>query len=450
MREANPNFGRVAVAPPLHAARENRLGPYLERNRIIGRPGPNSLGEKRLLHIDGLRGVAVLLVLVTHTWVFTGAPALSFELGGMTIALAALPAVGHVGVNLFLVLSGFCLAWPFMLDASYRRRMTALAFWTRRIKRIAPAYYISMAIVFAMYPAFGLVLREMPADRLTAHASSLAIVPPIREVWSHLAFLHNLWPEHASSINGSYWSMALEFQLYFLFPLFVELLFRWGPWRTLVAVLLIQTAYRTQLWVFLDAKTLEQFDFVLPKAVFGRMLDFYCGILAARLAARGRTGGGVAGSALVPYGGAALLGAAFWANCRLGSFHPLVDPLWSFGFAAIVWHSCRAATWCRRALCFGPLAALGVASYSVYLLHQPLIERIGFVIRLSLRPGWAFVAGLLCLPLVVGLALLFYVTVERPFLHLFARRPRREAGVGPTAVVPREQRERGLVAAAGS
>src|SRR5579864_4346783 len=103
---------------------------------------------KRLEYIDGLRAVAALMVLLTHMWVFMGAPALSFQVGHATIVMATMLAVGNVGVNLFLVLSGFCLAWPFACDSTLRDRTTIWQFWKRRFLRIAPAYYVSIAVVF--------------------------------------------------------------------------------------------------------------------------------------------------------------------------------------------------------------------------------------------------------------------------------------------------------------
>jgi len=112
----------------------------------------------RLGYIDGLRGVVVLLVLVTHTWVFAGAPALSFHIHGRAIVLPAIPAIGDVGVNLFLVLSGFCLAFPFLRDPTYRDRMMITQLWMRRVRRIVPAYYVSIVFVFLLYPGFGWLL----------------------------------------------------------------------------------------------------------------------------------------------------------------------------------------------------------------------------------------------------------------------------------------------------
>jgi peptidoglycan/LPS O-acetylase OafA/YrhL len=388
----------------------------------------------RLAHIDGLRAVAALLVLVTHTWVFTGAPALSFSLGTTRVVLAALPAVGYVGVNLFLVLSGFCLAWPFVIEPAYRGRMTAATFWIRRIRRICPAYFVSIAVVVLMYPLFGLVLRYIPRHVLTAFPSALTTPPGLGEIWPHMLFLHNLSVRHVSTINGSYWSLALEFQLYLLFPLFLELLLRW-PWRTLFVVAVAQLAYRCWLWLALDAGTLAIYDFVLAKAAFGRMLDFYAGMVAALIVARHPASPpwrrfGMPGLA------AFFLLAAFLTSTCVSSSSPIADVLWAFGFAALVCHSCQSGSLCQRALSRRPFVATGVASYSIYLLHQPLVERADFLIRLFLKPGWAFIAGVAVIPLVLAAGFVFFALVEGPSLRYLSRVPARSKAEPLTQLVP--------------
>ncbi len=236
--------------------------------------------DSRLSHIDGLRGLAILLVLLTHTWVFNGALSLALHVHGYSIVLASLPAIGYVGVDLFLVLSGFCLAWPFMRDHSYRDRMSVGRFWMRRVRRIVPAYYASIIVVVAISIGFDYLIPS----RLTMSAPHFAKDTFVRDLWPHLLFVHNFFVDRVSAINGSYWSLALEFQLYMLFPIVLEATFRWGPWRVLGLALAIQLAYR----IFLESYVptgLNQFEFILPKAMLGRIVDFACGVAAAQLVA---------------------------------------------------------------------------------------------------------------------------------------------------------------------
>ena len=68
----------------------------------------------RLHYIDGLRGLAMLMVLLYHCWIFGGMWSVGPTVGSHHLNVAPILGFGHIGVNLFLVLSGFCLYWPFV------------------------------------------------------------------------------------------------------------------------------------------------------------------------------------------------------------------------------------------------------------------------------------------------------------------------------------------------
>lgn len=371
----------------------------------------------RLLHIDGLRGLAIFLVLVTHTWVFSGAPALSTRVFGHRIVLAALPAVAHVGVNLFLVLSGFCLTWPFVRDISYRERMTMLRFFGRRVRRIVPAYYSSIVIVLVLAFMWA-KLRGLPFA-----------LPSWQDVSLHLAFVHNLSPEHASTINGPYWSLALEFQLYLAFPLFYEVLRKWGAVSLLAACLLLQLTYRIALEQTLPPDVLSAYDFVLPKALLGRMSDFVCGMIVA-YAVVAEERGGRTSPTWVPFAAVGFLATGFIGTCWHLLPESLLDIAWSLGFASLVWWACRSGR-CNRVFCFKPIVYLGIISYSVYLLHQPIIERVCAVIRTHFKPDPSFIIALIVLPLVVAICFLFYSGCEKRFFDWFAERDKKRTTQPP-------------------
>lgn len=371
----------------------------------------DSSTKERLLHIDGLRGLAILLVLMTHAWVFSGAPALSWRILGHQLVLASVPAVGYVGVNLFLILSGFCLTWPFVRDVSYRNRMSLCRFLGRRVRRIAPAYYISIIVIIVLNVAGA-------ATSATAY-----VWPTWADIWWHLAFIHNLSLEHASTINGAYWSLALEFQLYLLFPLLYEAMRRWGSARVFGICILAQLIYRISLEHTLSADFLATYDFVLPKALPGRMADFVGGMAVAFGVAHEERKQ-VHYSAWAPAASALFLGAAFAAT--YGRYFPqsVIDVMWSFGFAALVWWASNNGL-CNRLFCYKPLTYLGIISYSVYLLHQPLIERVCSLIRNHFNPGTAFIATLAALPVVIMVCFVFYLGCEKRFFEWFANLDRK-------------------------
>ena len=376
----------------------------------------NSPGS-RLAYIDGLRGLAISLVLLTHAWVLSGAPALSIQFRGYPIVLAAIPAVGYVGVSLFLVLSGFCLARPFLYDDANWARSSLWGFWKKRFWRIAPAYYVSFAVI--------LVFRAVCA-RMSGNVNRL---PDPDSLWLHLTFLHNLSPAYVSEVNGGYWSLALEFQLYLLFPLLLEAMRRVGPWRVLAACLLAQTAYRLWLEHYLTADAMRSYEFVLPKAAFGRMLDFVSGMAVAfQVVADARKN--ALPARWIPAVSSGMLALAFASTYWTLLPQSLIDVAWSLGFGALIWWASRQGI-CHRVFGFGPLVRLGLISYSVYLLHQPLLEQGCRLIRMRFRPGSAFFVALAAIPLVIALCSIFFLWCEKPFLAWQARSKRRvlEAGV---------------------
>jgi peptidoglycan/LPS O-acetylase OafA/YrhL len=373
---------------------------------------------KRLAYIDGLRAIAALMVLATHAWVFSGAPALSFHVGAATIVLGSIPAIGNIGVNLFLVLSGFCLTWPFLNDPTYRDRTSISKFWVRRVQRIVPAYYASIVVVI------GILVSEqvLYSKGIWPQRGPAGATPG--DLWQHLFFVHNFSVEHVSSINGSYWSLALEFQLYLLFPLFYEMLRRWGAVPLLIAVLCMQLAVRMGLAAALTPDVVNLYDFVLPKSVFGRAFDFVSGMAAATYVARFARCGYPTGArrnaiivcAIVPL---ATAFALFYAGNRLAIIR---DVLWAVGFGSLICWGAMSDTFINRILSVRLLVGLGVMSYSLYLLHQPLMEATCAWIRVLLRPGAAFFASLAAGGVIIAVAAAFYWCCERNALRYFARR----------------------------
>lgn len=186
-----------------------------------------SAGGGRLRSVDMLRGVAILLVLAIH--IPHGAP------GGWRENPWFLPSFlaefGYLGVPLFIVISGFCIhrnsAIACASGAGYR--FDWLAFWKRRFIRLYPPYLAAIALALAA--AFWWHDRFPQPERFLGW-----------DLGMHLMLLHDLTAEFSTSLgNGAFWSLGTEEQLYALYFLLVAMMARFtsNAWLWLLAAITI-------------------------------------------------------------------------------------------------------------------------------------------------------------------------------------------------------------------
>jgi len=196
---------------------------------LTGNPGDRAVKapstQGRMPELDGLRGMAILLVFLFHYIAIVpgGSP------GSLLYRIQSCFAMGWVGVDLFFVLSGFLIG-GILLDARPSRRYFQ-TFYARRLFRIIPLYYLWIAL----YLIIAFVFHN--ARGLLAVGSERATVAPI-----YLLFLQN-WTTnlHAtleSAWLGHLWSLAVEEQFYLVMPLAVRFL----PKRALVGGLFLAIA----------------------------------------------------------------------------------------------------------------------------------------------------------------------------------------------------------------
>src|SRR2546421_594614 len=234
-------------------------------------PNPLPYERGRLPFIDGLRGLAMLWVLVYHCWVHTVRTPIPVSVGARHLDLTAPRHLGYLGVQLFLVLSGFCLTYPLARRGAAGMTLDLRRFFRRRAWRILPPYYVALA-AFALLPTVERGIRSA----LGQDASEVSHVTAGQLV-SHVLMVHNFSLAWMGAINASFWTLALEWQLYMLFPLLVWGFRRWGPGRTLAAVLAITLAYRTWVYLTQDVRRLE-IGYVYAYALPGRMFEFALGM----------------------------------------------------------------------------------------------------------------------------------------------------------------------------
>src|SRR5688572_1430326 len=190
---------------------------------------PPALINTRLQSIDALRGIAALCVVLYHAVLQTqhAVPGNIFQWPAKGIVF--LSSLGYIGVFLFFVISGFCihLQWA-KSQVTNPQPIRFGAFWKRRIRRLYPPYLIAIFLFLAM-GAFSVGID-------VTHFF-------VYDVVMHLLMLHNLDPQICYSINGVFWTLAIEEQLYLAYFLLLFLRRRWGWTVTLIACLGARVAW---------------------------------------------------------------------------------------------------------------------------------------------------------------------------------------------------------------
>lgn len=354
----------------------------------------------RLAEIDGVRGLACLMIFAFHSWQFAGSPS-----DGPLAAVAAFPA----GVDLFMVLSGFCLYLPLAVSSRRLASFDLRTYARRRVRRIVPPYYAAIAFCVALP-----YLLKAGYEVLGRSADAQAL-PALGDLLSHLTFSHSLFADHWDGINGSFWSLGLEAQFYVLFPLLV-----WGVRRhavtAMVAALAVSVAYRVVVDVTIGQGDYPQ-DFLWTVTGVGRWMQFVAGMAAATVVARG---------VVVPRAVRQLLGPAVLGLLVSAAALPAVvvhlpvrDLLLASGFGLLLWTVCLPGP-LQRIFGSRPAVGFGVMSYSVFLIHQPVVYYVQQALERLLGISEQHTTLLLVWTLGFAVVLLvargFFAVFERPFL----------------------------------
>jgi peptidoglycan/LPS O-acetylase OafA/YrhL len=364
-------------------------------------------GTHRLAPLDGLRGIAILLVVWYHVWQITWLPA-------PLANLEFLPETGFAGVDLFFFLSGFVIAYPFLkADAAGSARPGWRHFAYRRFIKIVPSYVLSLAILIAT----GYAHFASPGDALA-------------NVTAHLFFVHTWWGPTFGSINGVLWSLAVEVQFYVLFPL-VWWCFRRNPYVTGAAMFAVALAWRTYAAQCCLHLTMPQMVENLP----GYIDCFAAGMLSAltyvRLHARAKAG------VALPATLAAIAGIAlFWLlsqnlyDDRLVDMWPYVWQIgfrsaWAASFYVIATGTLFAAGWWQRLIGNPLLLICGAVSYNWYLYHQAIARGLlaahipPFATQHAVDdPQWQIAFTVLAFAVTFAAAAIVTYGFERPLLKL--------------------------------
>jgi peptidoglycan/LPS O-acetylase OafA/YrhL len=374
--------------------------------------------EKRLGVLDGLRGVAVLLVLWYHVWEISWLPA-------PVDRLQFVPETGFIGVLLFFFLSGFVITYPFVrAEVRNRPAPTWAHFVWRRFTKIVPSYVLSIGVAYALGYA-----QTQP---------NAAVVPDLS---THLLFIHTWFPDRYGTINGVLWTLAVEVEFYCIFPL-VWWCFKRAPWITAAAMIGIAFAWRTWLahccmnTIFPTYEEnlpgyLDLFAFgMITSYAFVRFGDWLRSLRWSTIAAPLIAVAGVV--SLVE-----LLQNLFGfrlADQWQGVWQIDKRPLLAGSFALIAFGSLLAPRWWQIVLDNAPLRFLATISYNLYLYHQMIArELLNWHIPPAVGdphydPGWQVRYTQIAFAVTIAQAAIVTYLFERPILRLDPPRVARTPG----------------------
>lgn len=361
-------------------------------------PAARAAAPHRLEYIDGLRALAALWVVFHHAFE-TSPPLVVLGLpfiGPLVVSLS----FGQFPVMIFLMLSGFCLYYPYVKKNPERPEFSTgfRTYLIRRATRIGPPYFWAgaLCLVLAAFPQLQ-VGRWRDVGNVDAGV-----------ILSHLLFVHNLIPSHAAKIDYPMWSIGLEWQLYLLLPPLI--------W-----------AFRKSNGPFVVGATLALAAVVhvvshhLPGVVGAVLrdgplayLEIFCtGMVAAALTVRRQI--------VAPKWVLGSVAVAGFMAIRLGSGNGLAHDLAATAAAfSVLMLAVDAKGVVSRALSTPWLVRVGFFSYSVYLVHAPLMHLTWFWLRSRHLSADAMflVLAVVCLPAMLAVSYGFHCLFERPFMRI--------------------------------
>jgi peptidoglycan/LPS O-acetylase OafA/YrhL len=374
-----------------------------------------------LLFLDGVRGLAALYVIIHHATM--NLPAIAAGSSRDSWVEASFLHWGQYGsyaVDVFILLSGYCLMLPYL---GGRRAFDLPLFLKKRAWRVLPPYYLATLM--------SLILIWTVIGAPTGTHWDISIPVTGEDIAYHVLLFHD-WSKSAPKINHSFWSIAVEWKIYFLFPALLTLRSRFGAAR--MAAIAIVTGYAAWL-------VCERAQILNPTpcgSSFYYLGLFALGMFAAEIAERAARAPSPAHRhwriAFVVLSAALYMVGKRW--------HGTSIPLQVRSFFSGLWASALLVSlrlglfpaWFARVFTNRASVALGRVGYSSYLVHAPILQLV-FIYLMKPLVDWRFRQPLMVTVSVVAslaVATLFYLVAERPF-HEISRR----AGAPRAVVAPR-------------
>lgn len=333
--------------------------------------------------VDGLRAVAVVSVLLFH--------------GGIAVLSG-----GYVGVDVFFVISGFVIATK-LAEEIEERKFSIANFYVRRIRRILPA------LVFIVLGSYAAALVFFLPDAMADFSKSVIATATFL---SNMYFWKNSGYFETAALDRPLlhtWSLAIEEQFYIVIPIVLFFLMtrarRWA-----FAIFALSAAASLGLSIFVTDKAPTANFFVLPT----RAWELLLGVLVA-LAPWAPPSNRTLREAIA-LGAIGLIAFAIFTYSSATPFPGLAAVAPTFGTAALIYLGKKGApTFVASGLAQRPMVGVGLISYSLYLVHWPILVFARYALLRDLQ-GWEIAAAITAS---FVLAYISYRYIETPF-----RRPR--------------------------
>ncbi|MAZ04588.1 MAG: acyltransferase [Sneathiella sp.] len=335
------------------------------------------------LEIDGLRAVAVMLVLLYHA---------AFNIMGRSNWFEH----GNIGVDIFFVISGYLITFIILKELRETGSFSFGNFYERRARRILPVLFF---IIFATFPVAFHLLSD--AELYEFLQSVISIIFFVSNIFFYFTYDASS-PTIAPFVHT--WSLAVEEQFYLIFPIVLLLLWRHLPKFTLPVFFIVSCLS------FFFAEYIGRYDYgfnytQLPSRIWELLAGSFLAYMEMKHGKVHRN----RFNSLLPIAGAAMI---FWYVMLLGtnpvhpgflSIFPILGTMLIIAFAS-------GDDPVGRLLSLKPVVATGKISYSLYLWHLPVFMFLEYAYPNSKNPeklGWIVLTFLL--------SVISYYLIERPF-----------------------------------
>lgn len=361
--------------------------------------------QSRLQFLDGIRGLCALYITLHHAYFICGWNHGGGAFPGWFRWLTDWMWHGPLAVGVFIVLSGFCLMLPVVRSENGQLRGGVAGFARRRARRILPPYFAALGfslLLIVTVPTLGSKSGQRWDLQLPAFEPGALL--------SHLLLVHNLSDSWIYKINSPLWSIATEWQIYFIFALLLH-----PVWRRLGTLAMAAMAAILGMGLLWALPALPAYPHYLTMFAMGAVAAVVC-FGRDRQLQRLRTGvpwGALAFATGTGFAAALLLApGAVWRVRLLAEFAVAVCAALLIVHGAL---SGRRIDWLNSRL----LQNLGQYSYSLYLVHMPVLAALDVPIRVVFPDP--LLRTLILLGTGVPIACLtaygFHLLFERPLLR---------------------------------